>query len=89
MSESRIAIIGKAFQKVDKTGDGVFTVEDLRNVYDVRNHPKYKSGEWTPDQCLRSFLDSFDAPNDKDGKVCITCIFHDDVCLYTCKGEII
>ena len=40
-----------------------------RNVYNVKNHKKYKSGEWTEDQCLREFLDSFDTPNEKDGKV--------------------
>ncbi|XP_066508780.1 calcyphosin-like protein [Hoplias malabaricus] len=69
MSSTRIQVIEKAFQKLDRTGDGVVTVEDLQGVYNSKHHPKYKSGEWTEDQVFRSFLNSFDSPYDKDGKV--------------------
>lgn len=69
MSDTRKQIIGKAFNKLDKTGDGVVTIEDLKGVYNCRQHPKFKSGEWSEDDVFRSFLDSFDSPNDKDGKV--------------------
>ena len=68
MSEARKRLINQAFLKLDKTGDGVITVEDLKGVYNVKKHPKYLNGEWTEDQCLRVFLDSFDS-HDKDGKV--------------------
>ncbi|XP_036444578.1 calcyphosine-like b isoform X1 [Colossoma macropomum] len=70
MSNARKEVILQAFRKLDKTGDGVITVEDLRGVYNVKNHPKYQNGEWTEDQIFRKFLDSFDSPDDKDGKVC-------------------
>ncbi|CAI5799227.1 calcyphosin [Podarcis lilfordi] len=69
MSEARKEVIRQAFQKLDRTGDGLVTVEDLRGVYNGRSHPKFKSGEWTEEQVFRSFLDSFDSPDDKDGKV--------------------
>lgn len=69
MNNSRKELIRRAFQKLDRTGDGVVTVQDLHGVYNVKKHPKYISGEWTEDQCLKQFLDSFDSPNDKDGKV--------------------
>lgn len=69
MSERRKRLINQAFMKLDKTGDGQITVEDLKGVYSVKHHKKYLNGEWTEDQCLREFLDSFDSPNDKDGKV--------------------
>uniref|UniRef100_A0A8C5TCK9 Calcyphosine like n=1 Tax=Malurus cyaneus samueli TaxID=2593467 RepID=A0A8C5TCK9_9PASS len=69
MSNARKEIIMQAFQKLDKTGDGVITIEDLRGVYNVKYHPKYLNGEWTEDQVFRAFLDNFDAPYDKDGKV--------------------
>jgi Ca2+-binding EF-hand superfamily protein len=36
MSQSRISLILAAFQKMDKTGDGVITPEDLKGVYNVR-----------------------------------------------------
>ncbi|XP_051790991.1 calcyphosin-like protein isoform X2 [Erpetoichthys calabaricus] len=69
MSNARKQVITEAFRKLDKTGDGIVTVEDLRNVYNARHHPKYQNGEWTEDQVFRAFLDNFDSPYDKDGKV--------------------
>lgn len=69
MSSTRIQMISKAFRKLDRTGDGVVTVEDLQGVYNSKHHPKFKSGEWTEEQVFRSFLDSFDSPYEKDGKV--------------------
>lgn len=59
----------QAFRKLDKTGDGVITIEDLRGVYNAKCHPKYQNGEWSEDQVFRTFLDNFDSPYDKDGKV--------------------
>lgn len=69
MNQNRRKLIVKAFQKLDKSGDGVVTVEDLEGVYNVKNHKKYLSGEWTDKECLREFLDSFDTPSDKDGQI--------------------
>lgn len=69
MSNARKEIIMQAFQKLDKTGDGVITIEDLRGLYNVKYHPKYLNGEWTEDQVFRAFLENFDSPYDKDGKV--------------------
>jgi hypothetical protein len=50
MSQSRIDIIKKAFQKMDRTGDGHVTMEDLKDVYNYKEHPKFKSGEFTKAQ---------------------------------------
>ncbi|XP_012717659.3 calcyphosine-like b [Fundulus heteroclitus] len=69
MSKARMEVIMQAFRKLDKTGDGVITIEDLRGVYNAKYHPKYQNGEWTEEQVFRTFLDSFDSPYDKDGKV--------------------
>lgn len=69
MSERRKRLIVQAFVKLDRTGDGQITVEDLKGVYNVKHHKKYLNGEWTEEQCLREFLDSFDTPNNKDGVV--------------------
>lgn len=68
MSAARKWIIADAFHKLDKTGAGLVSVEDLHGVYGGRTHPKYQSGEWTEEQVFRAFLDSFDSPNDTDGK---------------------
>ena len=60
MSKNRVDLIKKAFAKMDVTGDGVVTVEDVQKVYDVSQHEKYKSGEWTKKQCFQEFLKTFD-----------------------------
>ena len=69
MKNNRKQLIINAFRKLDRTGDGVVTVEDLKGVYNVKNHKKYISGEWTEEQCLEQFLESFDTPNEADGQV--------------------
>eukprot|EP01136_Pigoraptor_vietnamica_P044917 Opistho-1_new@22237 len=69
MNQFRMKLIQQAFRKLDKTGDGQITVDDLRGVYNVSFHPKYESGEWTEDQVLRQFLDSFDTPDHPDGVI--------------------
>ena len=68
MSKSRLDMIDKAFVKMDATGDGVITIEDLKHNYDVSHHPKYKTGEMTKDQVLHEFLNNFQS-GDKDDTV--------------------
>ncbi|XP_036096684.1 calcyphosin isoform X1 [Molossus molossus] len=68
MSQARKAVIAAAFSKLDRSGDGVVTVDDLRGVYSCHAHPKVQSGEWTEEEALRHFLDNFDS-FEKDGQV--------------------
>lgn len=75
MSKAREAVIAAAFAKLDQTGDGVVTVDDLRGVYSGHAHPKVCSGEWTEDEALHQFLDNFDT-FEKDGQVCSPGTFH-------------
>lgn len=60
MSKTRLNIIEKCFQKMDKTGDGVVTVDDLKGVYNCKQHPKYMNGEMTEEQILKLFLNQFE-----------------------------
>ncbi|XP_069505686.1 calcyphosin isoform X1 [Ambystoma mexicanum] len=69
MSETRKRVINDAFCKMDKTGDGVVTIDDLRGTYNPKSHQKYQNGEWNQDQVFKNFLDNFDSPDNKDGKV--------------------
>jgi len=75
MSQARKTLITAAFHKLDKVADGNITVEDLKGVYNVKKHPKFLSGEWNEDKCLREFLDSFDAPDNKDGVVSLFTLY--------------
>ncbi|XP_057675135.1 calcyphosine-like b isoform X2 [Corythoichthys intestinalis] len=65
---ARRDVVTQAFRKLDKSKDGVITVDDLRGVYNPKYHPKYQNGEWSEEQVFRTFLDNFDSPYDKDGK---------------------
>jgi Ca2+-binding EF-hand superfamily protein len=69
MSQLRLNVINMAFQKLDKTRDGKISCEDLANVYNVKQHPKFLNGELTEHQVLKQFLDSFEVSQHKDGVV--------------------
>ena len=49
----------------------MLTIDDFRIVFEAqaKEHPKYLDESWTLDTVLTSFLDAFDTPNKKDGKV--------------------
>ncbi len=74
MNNTRKKLISDAFNKLDKTGDGIVDITDLESVYDVSCHKKFKNGEWTKEQCLTEFINSFEGGKEvpasqKDGKV--------------------
>lgn len=70
LNENRIKVVKEAFKKADRSGDGVFDAKDLKRVYKVTEHPKYKNGEWDENQVFMEFLKSFEPDEAKrDGKV--------------------
>ena len=66
MAASRRAIVDKAFDKLDKTGDGVITIEDIAGTYDVTKHPKFQSGDWNKVRVLQEFLEQFQVSGSND-----------------------
>ena len=69
MNKNRISLINQAFSKLDKNSDGKIDITDLKGVYSVQKHPKFLNGEWSEDQILRKFLDTFDTKGKEDGIV--------------------
>uniref|UniRef100_A0A0N5AV72 Calcyphosin-like protein n=1 Tax=Syphacia muris TaxID=451379 RepID=A0A0N5AV72_9BILA len=69
MSKARLDIIDQAFKKLDKTGDGVITVDDMKGVYNYQRHPQFISGEKTQEDIFKQFLANFEATGQVDGKI--------------------
>ncbi|XP_002166534.1 calcyphosin-like protein isoform X1 [Hydra vulgaris] len=67
---NRLKVVQEAFKKADVTGDGILDAKDLKRVYKVTEHPKYKNGQWDENRVFQEFLNSFE-PDEKlrDGKV--------------------
>ena len=60
MNDFRKGICKKAFAKMDKNGNGSIELDDIRGVYNAKQHPDVKSGKKTEDEILAEFLDNFE-----------------------------
>lgn len=49
MTPPRLALVKKAFAKLDKDGSGVVDIDDIRDVYNTSRHPDVISGKKTSD----------------------------------------
>jgi Ca2+-binding EF-hand superfamily protein len=47
MSPIRKDFVKKAFKKVDKDCSGILDIEDIKGVYNAKQHPDVKSGKKT------------------------------------------
>ncbi|CAL4122093.1 unnamed protein product [Meganyctiphanes norvegica] len=69
MNEKRMKLVEMAYDKMDRTDDGIVNLADLRGVYSVRQHPKYLSGELDEDQILKMYIAKFEGSTSTDGKI--------------------
>ena len=60
MNNSRRKLVDQAFSKIDKDGNGVLDINDIRGVYSARFHPDVKQGKKTEDEVLLEFLETFE-----------------------------
>jgi Ca2+-binding EF-hand superfamily protein len=75
MNNTRRALVKKAFDKIDKNRNGIVEIDDLKGVYNAKNHPDVKLGKKTEEEVLSEFLDTFELhysllhPGSKDSKI--------------------
>ena len=60
---------------MDKDRSGILNIDDVRQVYNAKNHPDVKSGKKSEDDVLMEFLDTFEIhfsvnqPSSRDGSI--------------------
>ena len=69
LSERRLAVVLRAFARLDTDGDGRISADDVASAYDASNHPEVTAGRVTADDALAQFLESFDVGAEVDGHV--------------------
>ena len=57
-----------AFDRLDKDGSGVVTIDDVRSAYNTTKHPDVLSGKKTPDEVLTEFMSQWDTGT-RDGTI--------------------
>ena len=67
MNDLRVKLVEAAFKKLDVTGDGTVTLEDLRKVYSVKDNPDFSSGRRNEEEILKAFLAKFEKNTSTDG----------------------
>lgn len=61
LNKVREDICMKAFAIMDKDSGGTLDINDIRQVYNAKQHPDVKSGKKTEDEILMEFLETFEA----------------------------
>jgi len=75
MNNNRKALVRRAFEKIDRNGNGIIELDDIKGTYNAKFHPDVKSGKKTEDEVLSEFLDTFELhhslkhPSEKDRKI--------------------
>ena len=60
LNSFRRSLVQQAWRKLDRDHSGVVDIEDLRGVYNAKNHPDVRSGKKTEDEVLGEFLETFE-----------------------------
>jgi len=69
LNERRLILVQKAFQILDKDGNGAIEPAEIAQAFDASQHPEVIAGRKTPEEVYSEFLDTFDVGGAKDGKV--------------------
>lgn len=60
MNEFRQQLVKRAFNKLDRSRDGIIDMGEFANHYNGASHPDVRSGKKTEEQVLSEFMDTFE-----------------------------
>jgi Ca2+-binding EF-hand superfamily protein len=60
LNDFRRGLVEKAFRKIDKNGNGLIELDDIKDTYNAGKHPDVIQGKKTEDQILMEFLETFE-----------------------------
>ena len=60
MNNFRKKLVGQAFNKIDKDGNGYVDINDIKGVYNAKKHPDVMQGKKTEEEVLYEFLQTFE-----------------------------
>lgn len=60
MSPARNILVQRVFAKLDRNSNGIVEVDDIRGVYNAKQHPDVRMGKKTEEEVLGEFLDTFE-----------------------------
>ena len=60
LNDFRRGLVQKAFRKIDKNGNGLIELDDIKDTYNAQKHPDVIQGRKTEDQILMEFLETFE-----------------------------
>jgi len=60
MNSFRKSLVVQAFKKMDRDGSGIINADDLKGIYNARNHPDVRQGKKTEEEVLVDFLETFE-----------------------------
>jgi len=63
LNKTRLNAVIEAYEKIDRDSSGLISLNEIEALYDVSNHPKVLSGEWSRREALTDFLKQWDADN--------------------------
>jgi Ca2+-binding EF-hand superfamily protein len=69
MSFERKQLVKRAFNLLDRTGDGFVKVEDILQSYNYSSHPNVIAGRMSPEQAAEEMLECFERGGNIDGTV--------------------
>lgn len=72
LSTTRKKMVRQIFDALDKIGGdlGYLTIEAIRPIYSVSNHPQVRAGKMSKEEALQEFLHGFEGSHgNRDGKV--------------------